>query len=143
MRAIRHAVHGSIVAVIWVAFAWALLCYASTSSHGSQIACGMPVRFTHHHVRSTFATLNESGPEALRSLPFPSIMHCWRYGSALARAGGTPTLLLDATTKDGTRKPSVCGSATLLATVLAIANTVVRHCFTLCEHVIQFSTMFG
>ena len=123
---IRHAVHGSI-AVAGICACLAMeLCYGLPQhrmDHNLLVVC--LCRFAHHHVRSTFATLDEKRTRgfALNAAPFPRYhpRHCWRYGSALARAGGATaatyqSLSLDATTEDGTRKPSVCGSATLLAT---------------------------
>ena len=138
---IRHAVHGSI-AVAGICACLAMeLCYVlppRRMDHSLLLVC--LCRFAHHHVRSTFATLDEKRTRgfALNAAPFPRYhpRHGWRYGSALARAGGAP-IPLNATTKDGTRKPSASGSATLLATVLAIASAVVRYCFTVCKHVIH------
>ena len=140
--AVRHAVHGSIVAVICACLSMGL-CYAMPQHHrmDHKLLVVCLCCFAHHHVCSTFATLDEKRTRglALDALPRPvhRIMPCWRYDSTLARAGGTSTPL-NATTKDGTRKPSACGSATLLATVLAIASAVARYCSTLCEHVIHF-----
>ena len=137
--AVRHAVHGSIVAVICACLSMGL-CYAMPQHHrmDHKLLVVCLCCFTHHHVCSTFATLDEKRTRgfALDALPRPVHRKSWRYDSTLARAGGTSTPL-NATTKDGTRKPSACGSATLLATVLAIASAVARYCSTLCEHVIQ------
>ena len=145
--AVRHAVHGSIVAVICACLSMGL-CYAMPQHHRMDhkllvvCLCG----FAHHHVRSTFATLDEKRTRgfALGDLPRPvhRIMPCWRYDTTLARAGGA-SIPLNATTKDGTRKPSACGSATLLATVLAIASAVARYCSALYEHVIHSSCLAG
>ena len=143
----RLAVHGSIVAVICACLSMGL-CYAMPQhhrmDHKSLVVC--LCCFAHHHVCSTFAMLDEKWARgfALDAVPRPvhRIMHCWRYHSTLAGAGGATaatyqSLSLDATTKDGTRKPSACGSATLLATVLAVTNVVARFCSTLSEHVIH------
>ena len=147
LSSFRLAVHGSIVAVIcaWLSMG---LCYAMPQhhrmDHKSLVVC--LCCFAHHHVCSTFAMLDEKWARgfALDAVPRPvhRIMHCWRYHSTLAGAGGATaatyqSLSLDATTKDGTRKPSACGSATLLATVLAVTNVVARFCSTLSEHVIH------
>ena len=140
--AVRHAVHGSIVAVICACLSMGL-CYAMPQHHrmDHKLLVVCLCCFAHHHVCSTFATLDEKRTRgfALDALPRPvhRIMPCWRYDSTLARAGGTSTPL-NATAKEGTRKPSACGSATLLATALAIASAVARYCSTLCEHVIHF-----
>ena len=147
LSSFRLAVHGSIVAVICACLSMGLF-YAMPQhhrmDHKSLVVC--LCCFAHHHVCSTFAMLDEKWARgfALDAVPRPvhRIMHCWRYHSTLAGAGGATaatyqSLSLDATTKDGTRKPSACGSATLLATVLAVTNVVARFCSTLSEHVIH------
>ena len=138
---IRHAVHGSIVAVICACLCIGP-CYALPQHHrmDHKLLVVCLCCFAHHHVCSTFATLDEKRTRGFAldaaSSPRYHSRHSCRYDSTLAGAGGTSTPL-NATTNEGTRKPSARGSATLLATVLAIANAVARYCFTLCEHVIQ------